>query len=85
MIRIVLAFGIAASLAGCGTGYVQTPGVLSFGGPANISGMSPPAPYARNSVPQPVNSLPLYAQGVGAPTEFTPPNFASVTFAFPRW
>ena len=76
MIRIVVALGLLVSLAGCSTATV--------GGQDTLSGMSPPAPYARNSIPEPATSLPVGAQGVGAKTAFVPPNYASITFVVPR-
>jgi hypothetical protein len=82
VIRIIVAAGVVVSLTGC-AGSVYTP-AFSFGGPPMVSGMSPPAPYAANSIPQPANSLPLGAQGIGSDGAFVPPNYASVTVAVPH-
>ena len=41
-------------------------GDARFGGPALISGHSPPNAISRNSEPEPVNSLPPGAEGIGA-------------------
>ena len=62
--RSVVVFAACLLLSACaGDGPL---GFVQFGGPPLVSGKSPPAPYASNSEPQPVNSLPPGAEGVGA-------------------
>ena len=67
MLRIPLIIATCLALAACdNTQGRPLFGDARFGGPQMISGKSPPSPFATNSEPQPVNSLPPGAEGVGA-------------------
>ncbi len=77
MIRLILLATLPACLSACGAPFV--PPTVTIGGPAFISGKSPAAPLARNSEPEPVNSLPPGAQGLQSGPLATAPNYGSVT------
>ncbi len=65
-----------AALSGC---------AAAFGGPPLISGKSPPSPMAASSEPEPANSLPAGAEGVGnSGPNARYPNAASVTIGTAR-
>ncbi len=82
MIRFILAVASAACLAGCNTTAVAPPSV-SFGGPPLVSGQTPPSPLARNSEPEPPNSLPPGAAGLGGGPIARAPDNGSVTVKLP--
>ncbi len=80
MIRLALGLVCLACLAGCNTTVAPN---VALGGPALISGKSPPAALAAHSEPEPVNSLPPGAAGIGAGPLATAPNIASATVRLP--
>ena len=81
MIRLVLALCGAACLAGCNT---TVPPNVTFGGPGLISGQTPPSPLALNSEPEPPNSLPPGAQGMGHGPTARVPDIGSATIRLPQ-
>ena len=66
-------------LTACAAVGGNPPIQLSFGGPALISGHSPPNAVSANSEPQSVNSLPPGFEGVGQSPNARFPNYGSVT------
>ena len=83
--RIFLALISCAALAACdNTQGRPLFGDARFGGPQMISGRSPPSPFSFNGEPEPVNSLPRGAEGIGASgpnARF--PNAGAITLAAP--
>ena len=64
-------------LAGCGsTTFVA-------GGPSLVSGMTPAAPNSDLSEPQPPNSLPPGAAGMGVGPNSVAPNYGAITILNP--
>ncbi len=67
MLRIGLIIAGCLAVAACdNTQGRPLFGDPAFGGPQLISGKSPPSPWANSSEPEPVNSLPRGAEGLGA-------------------
>ncbi len=81
--RYILGVASCLALAAC-SGTPQHFGNVTVGAGSLISGHSPPSPYSNNSEPQPPNSLPPGAEGIGASgpnARF--PNAAAVTVPAP--
>ena len=83
--RLVCVILCCAALAACdNTQGRPLFGDPQFGGPALISGHSPPNAISANSEPEPVNSLPPGAEGIGSSgpnTRF--PNAGAITVRSP--
>ena len=73
MARLLFAWLCLSGLAACSAQVGSAPQL--------ISAQSPPNPNARNSQPQPPNSLPRGAQGVGnSGPNTTAPAYGTITF-----
>ena len=85
MTRVGLVVLGCLALCACdNTGGRPLFGNLAFGGPPFVSGKSPPSPWARNSEPEPINSLPPGAGGVGASgPNARLPDFGAITVRSP--
>ena len=85
MLRPTLVIAGCLALAACDNTQGQPLfGNPAFGGPALISGKSPPSPYATNSEPEPPNSLPPGFEGVGPRGPISRfPNAGAITLGSP--
>lgn len=77
MLRAIVAIASLAAVAGCSTLQVHA------GGPALLSGKTPAAANSQGSEPQPPNSLPPGAAGMGFGPNAAVHNYGAVTVSSP--
>lgn len=77
MLRTAIAIASLIAVAGCSALQVHA------GGPALISGKTPAAANSQGSEPQPPNSLPPGAAGMGSGPNATVHNYGAITVSSP--